>query len=610
MSHEAAHRPPLEPRRLLGEGVGAALIRPDGEVDWWCPNRFEAEPVLWSLLDPRGGCSRWVGADAVARDECPAGPTTRTVVAIGGTRLELWDGLVGAPGGSMLVRLVRATDGEHRLVNLVRAGGFETPQAPWFLTPEGAANAALMIVGAAVTPDGDGCVAVEVIASPDGWTGFAVVAAQRTPSATTVDELQQALEQAEVRDRRETARLRLPRRHPQRVTDGLQVMRALTNRATGAPVAAPTTSLPEAPGGTRQFDYRYSWLRDSGLSMAMAAALGDLTAASGYVTFLGRLLGGDLRPVSTSDGGRVPTEREVPCVAGWAGSRPVRVGNGAGDQQQLDAVATVIDAVWFHVSSGAAMDMATWAVVDDLAGRLVDAPFEPTSGVWELRDPKRLVSEEIARWHGLDRALRLRRRYRPWLRRHRWAQRRAEARQRVVAAIDPTTGRLPETFDDGDDGPDAATLMAVISGLLDRRDARAARLVRATIDALEDGPFLRRYPPKDDGFVGIEAAFVPVSWWAVTALAIVGDVDAAGERADALCGALPRLQPEEWDVDGATALGNTPLLWSHMESARALYVLQREELRRRVGTVGLGMWSFARYLRLRLARPSSGEAEH
>ncbi|MGI9030026.1 MAG: glycoside hydrolase family 15 protein [Ilumatobacteraceae bacterium] len=604
MSDDASHRPPLEPRRLLGEGVGAALIRPDGEIDWWCPNRFEAEPAFWSLLDPHGGCSRWVGADAVARDECPAGPTTRTVVRIGGTQVELWDGLVGVPGGSKLVRLVRATDGEHRLVNLVRAGGFETPPAPWVTTPAGAASSALMIVGASASLDGDGGVAVDVTASPDGWTGFAVVATDRLPPGGIALDLSRILIEAEVRDRRATARLRLPHRHPQRATDGLQVMRALTDRTSGAPVAAPTTSLPEAPGGTRQFDYRYSWLRDSGLSMAIAAALGDRTTASGYVTFLGRLLGDELHPVSTSDGGRVPDEREVPGVAGWAESRPVRVGNGAWEQQQLDALATVIDAVWFHVSSGAAMDGATWAIVDDLAGRLVDAPFEPTSGVWERRDPKRLVSEEIARWHGLDRALRLRRRYRPWLRRKSWAERRAEARQRVTSVVDPATGRLPASFD-GDDEPDAATLMAVISGLLDRRDQRATRLVRATIDALGHGPFLRRYPPRDDGFSGIEGAFVPASWWAVTALAIVGDVEAATGRADELCIALPRLQPEEWDVDRAGALGNTPLLWSHMEAARALYVLQREELRRRVGTVGLGMWSFARYVRLRLARPPS-----
>ena len=106
----------------------------------------------------------------------------------------------------------------------------------------------------------------------------------------------------------------------------------------------------------------------------------------------------------------MPPEREIPGVAGWAASRPVRVGNAAGEQRQLDALATIIDATWTYTNNGGRMNARRWAVVDTLADMLAAAPFEPTSGVWELRRPVRLLSEEIARWQGLDRALRLRRR--------------------------------------------------------------------------------------------------------------------------------------------------------------------------------------------------------
>lgn len=591
----------------MGDGIGAALILPDGVIDWWCPNRFEADPVLWALLDRRGGRSRWVDAEPATWDACPAGPTARSVVRIRGERIELWDGLLALDGGgSMLVRMVRTSTRPLELTHELRAGGFDGPGLAWRPTPAGLAGDRFVVCADRVTLGDDGTVVVAVTAAAGRWSGFAVLADGSHP--TDEDALAAALGAAEAGEREAMQRLRLPRRHASRATDALHVLRALTDRSTGAPVAAATTSLPEAPGGQRQFDYRYTWLRDSGLAVATASALGHLHAASRYLGFVGRLLDRDdgLRPMSTTSGPPAPAEREIDDVEGWAGSRPVRVGNAAHDQVQLDAVAIVIDAVWSYVSSGGSMDRATWRIVDDLAGRLARSPFGPTSGVWELRQPRPLVSEEIARWHGLDVALRLRRWFRPWARRPEWHRARHQARRRVVDAIDVRTGRLPQTFGAASGPPteplpDAAALTAAITGLLPRRDRRAARLVTATIEALEQGPFLRRYPPADDGFSGIEAAFVPASWWAVSALAAVGLLDEARRRADELCATLPPVQAEEWDVVQQVPLGNLPLLWSHMEAARALYVLEREDLRRRVGRVGVGVWRVGRYLRVRLS---------
>ncbi len=148
--------------------------------------------------------------------------------------------------------------------------------------------------------------------------------------------------------------------------------------------------------------------------------------------------------------------------------------------------------------------------------------------------------------------------------------------------------------------PDASALLAVIFGLLDPGGEQARRVVGRTLDALEAYPFLYRYPPDgSDDFSGTEGAFVPVSFWAVTAQALTGDLRGALARMDDLCAALPRLLSEEVDPVEGTALGNVPQVWSHVELARALYVLDAAERRARWGTAGLWAWRLGRYARLR-----------
>ena len=603
------HRPPLGSHRLLGQGAGAALICPDGEIDWWCADRFDAEPVFWSLLDPGGGRSRWCGATAATWDPCPAGPTARTTVRIDGCRVELWDGLICHGDGSVLVRLARPERNSVTLRHELRAGGFDTaPPATWHLESGRARTDGLDVDTEGQVDIGPGGLMIHLEARAGTWSGLAVGTRAGPPISPATDG-RDLLENAERQDRDAMRRLRLPSRHPSRAVDALRVLHALTDATTGAPVAAPTTSLPEAPGGTRQFDYRFSWLRDSALAVSTAVLLGHLDAAGQYLTFVADQLDrceGHLTPLSTTRGEPVPEEREVSGVAGWADSRPVRTGNEASGQRQLDALASVLDAVWVYANSGGQLTDRHRAVVDELADRLTDAPFASTSGIWELRTPARLVSEELSRWHGLDRAIRLGRKTKQWQAPSKWSAAAAQARTRVEAVFDRNTGRLPQTFEPGDVTPDAATLQAAIAGFWRRDDPRLRRHVRSTIAALEEGPFLRRYPPADDGFTGIEATFVPASWWAVTALASIGDVEAAQQRADDLCAALPPLQPEEWDPLGAVALGNTPLLWSHMESARSLYRLEEAHWQRRIGRTGVALWARARALRLRIGRPSGG----
>ncbi len=210
------------------------------------------------------------------------------------------------------------------------------------------------------------------------------------------------------------------------------------------------------------------------------------------------------------------------------------------------------------------------------------------------------MSGDIGRWLALDRAVWIARGWRPLARRRHWKQARQQIRQRVLEALS-ADGRLPQSYGDSG-GADAAPLMAALFGMFDRGDDRARRVVDATIEDLEAGPFLYRYEPGGDGFSGREGAFVPVSWWVVAALAATGRVDEARRRADALCAALPRFMAEEVDPESGAALGNVPLVWSHIEAARALYILDAAQLRHRYGPAGLWAWRIGRYLRLRWGR--------
>jgi GH15 family glucan-1,4-alpha-glucosidase len=184
-------------------------------------------------------------------------------------------------------------------------------------------------------------------------------------------------------------------------------------------------------------------------------------------------------------------------------------------------------------------------------------------------------------------------------RRRRWGRARDAIAERVWAALDDND-LLPQVIGQEPARPDASALMGIVFGLFGRNDPRTGRLLDATVAALDAAPFLYRYPPDGrDGFGGREGAFLPVSAWVVTALATTGRVREAEERLDALCGALPRLLPEEVDPVTGEGLGNVPLVWSHAELARALYVVDAEALRARWGRGVLWAWRVARYARLR-----------
>ncbi|HEV7721081.1 MAG TPA: glycoside hydrolase family 15 protein [Iamia sp.] len=565
--NDPARWPTIADHRLLGDGRSMALVQPNGTVDWWSAPEPDSPPLLWSLLDLDGASASFVGAHVLDVPGVVAGPTLMTLLRVGTARVELWDGLVAGDDGPALVRLVRCLDADLDIVHHLDLGGFDQPTATWDGRIATLDSCTLVVTGGHDEGDGD----TRLRARRATWAALTI--AVGGPVEATADALWSRLEAARDEAEEPVATARLPAAHQDRGADAIRVLRACTYAATGAPVAAPTTSLPEAVGGDRNFDYRYTWLRDSSLALSVAHLLGAGGVAGPYVEFL-RHLGPDgilATPVRTVRAEEVPDEREVDGVAGWEGSRPVRVGNDARRQTQYDALGFVLDGLHVHLRSGARLDRQLWAIVRRLADRCLDDIGEPTSGIWERRTPADLVAADMGRWVTLDRAVRIARRRRPWHPTRRWRRGRDASRRRILAALQPG-GRLPQSY--SSDEPDASSLLLVVLGLLPPRSPVATRLIDAVRRDLGAGPFVHRYPPSDgDGFHGREGAFIPVSWWLVSALALAGRVDEAGEVADGLCAQIPDLMPEQWDPARSEALGNTPLLWSHMEAARALHLL-------------------------------------
>lgn len=572
-------------------------------IDWWCAPDVDSPPLCWALLDDDGGCARWRGALPVERERGPAGPTARTVVRVDGRRVELHDGLVAVGDGVALVRLVRAVDGPVPLTHELRL-----PAGTWAgaQRAEGMpVDAAVRLVGGDSRAGGDE-VTTSVTATA-AWSGLAVLVGVAPSDQPAPGDLPALLEAAEAEEGTALAGARLPRAHPERALDALAVLRSCTFAPTGAVVAAVTTSLPEVPGGDRQFDYRYSWLRDAGLAVSVAALLGRREAAKGYLGFARGVWerhGGErVPPMTDVRGGPVPAEGEVPGVGGWATSAPVRVGNGAADQVQHDALGFLLEAVSVLLQSGASLDEPTWRMVQEIADLAASDGPGPSNGIWELRPARDLVSADLGRWLVLDRAVWIARGWRPWARRRRWKRAREEAARRVLSALGDD-GRLPQTYGDAGVRPDAVALMVPVFGLLSRRDPRAHRIVDAVLADLGAGPHVYRYPPDgDDGFAAGEGTFVAVSCWAVSALAALGRVDEAAARLDQLCAELPALIPEELDPATGRGLGNVPLVWAHAELARALYVLEAARIRARWGGAVLWAWRLARYASLRWGTP-------
>ena len=347
-------------------------------------------------------------------------------------------------------------------------------------------------------------------------------------------------------------------------------IKGLTYLPTGATVAALTTSLPETPGGERNWDYRYSWMRDTTFTLQALHFLNLDWEADEFIQFVADLepnQDGALQIMYGIDGRRDLTESTRDDLSGYAGARPVRIGNGAFDQRQNDVFGAVLDSILLHVRRSDRLPRRLWPIVQSQAQCATAVWREPDQGIWEARGkPQHYVSSKLMGWVALDRAAKL-----ADIRGDKdlaatWSATAAEIKDDILTHGVDQRGVLRQHYDT--DALDASTLLAAIFGFLPHDDKRLRASVLAIADELTENGFVLRYrtDETDDGMSGKEGTFLICSFWLVSALAIIGEAQRARDLMERLLRVASPLGlfAEEFDVDTGRHLGNFPQAFSHL----------------------------------------------
>ncbi|HET9248407.1 MAG TPA: glycoside hydrolase family 15 protein, partial [Actinomycetota bacterium] len=361
-------------------------------------------------------------------------------------------------------------------------------------------------------------------------------------------------------------------------------IKGLTYMPTGATVAALTTSLPETPGGERNWDYRFTWMRDATFTLQALHWLNLDWEADEFMQFVADLEPNDdgaMQIMYGIDGRRDLSESTLDGLSGYAGARPVRIGNGAFDQRQNDVYGAVLDSILMHTRRSQRLPRRLWPVVQSQAECATRVWREPDQGIWEARGaPQHYVSSKLMCWVALDRAAKLAHiRGDPELAQT-WGTTAEEIHQDILDHGVSDRGVLRQHYDT--EALDASTLLAPILGFLPGTDERMHASVLAIADELTENGYVLRYKTDetDDGLSGKEGTFLICSFWLVSGLAIVGEEQRARDLMERLLRiASPLgLYAEEYDVETGRHLGNTPQAFSHLaliEAAGRIILAER-----------------------------------
>ena len=340
----------------------------------------------------------------------------------------------------------------------------------------------------------------------------------------------------------------------------------------GAMVAAPTTSLPEARDGSRNWDYRFSWVRDSAMAIRAMNLIGYPGEARGFFHFVRETIDrrGQLDLMVGIEGNEVPEEILLEHWSGHAGAGPVRIGNAARDQKQHDITGALVDAIALHEGQGGALDLGLWRQIRVLVDQALSDSAEPDHGIWEPRaEPRHHVHSKLMTWVALDRAMGMAPLFGQAEQATRWRVQRDALRDEIMErGIDPTSGSFVSSY--GGTDVDAALLLFPSYGFLDARDPHVVRTRERVVKELGEGRFLRRYH-SDDGIGTGEGAFVLCGFWLAEALALAGELDEALEVFQSHQAASNHvgLLAEEVDPVTTEPLGNFPQAFSHLGQIQA-----------------------------------------
>jgi GH15 family glucan-1,4-alpha-glucosidase len=594
---------PIADYGLLADCNGAGLVDRSGSIDWLCLPRYDSPAVFARILDPKAGhwLLRPVDSFEVERRYLEGTLVIETTFRTASGTARLLDAIAFAPGqrGHEL-----GLDAPHEVLRLVEgmSGSVElamelSPRPEYGLaTPLfrrtdsggrtfGGPNQVIVAAG----------VEAEVVAATmrarfsvgeGDRVGFAmrwVSPEEAGPEVTAADEVAGRIEEVVEGWRSWEADHDIydgPHREQVRLSS--RVLKGLTYRPTGAVVAAATASLPETVGGERNWDYRYSWIRDASLTLQALYVGACSDEAENFVSFLTSSAGGHVHgePIQIMygvGGERDLSERVLPHLRGWRDSRPVRVGNGAWTQTQLDVYGELLSALVLYRDRLGEFHPEIQHFVADLADSAVESWERPDAGMWEMRgDPLHHLSSKLFCWVALDRAVELAPDLDPHAKTDRWA---AE-RDRIRAAILErgwSEGRQAYTQAFGSDELDAAALLMPLFGFLPATDERMRSTIERIAAELTEGGLVLRYRstpgPNRDGLRGEEGTFAICTLWLVRCLAQIGELERAEALLERMLGYANDLGLLAEEIDGSTGelLGNFPQAFSHVGLIRAAW---------------------------------------
>ncbi|WP_030411701.1 glycoside hydrolase family 15 protein [Streptomyces sp. NRRL S-1448] len=576
--------PHIEDYALIGDLQSAALVGRNGSIDWLCLPRFDSPACFAALLGSKDN-GHWQLA--------PRSPEARAHRSYRGESLIL-DTVWETPTGRVkvtdfmpqrdvqpdVVRVVEGLQGRVEMRGVLRLRFDYGRVVPWVRAAEGSRVA---IAGPDSvwlrTPEQGHTYGKDLSTRSD----FTVAEGERTAFVLTwhpsheprPDQIEPfgALDDTLEDWQAWSARCRYDGPYREAVVRSLITLKALTYAPTGGIVAAPTTSLPEELGGVRNWDYRYCWLRDASLTLNSLLSAGYLDEASAWRDWLLRAVAGapdDLQIMYGLAGERRLPEYEVPWLAGYCDSAPVRIGNGAVDQRQLDVYGEVLDSFHLARTAGLPAEPHAWSIQRSLMEYLESNWRDPDEGLWEIRGPRRhFVHSKVMAWVAADRAVKaLEANPKLGGELGRWRAMRDEVHREVCErGYDDERGTFTQSYESRD--LDAATLLIPRVGFLPGDDPRVRGTIEAVRRELTHEGLVRRYTTDGgsvDGLPGGEGTFLVCSFWLADALRMSGRRDEAAQLFERLLSLRNDvgLLAEEYDPAAGRQLGNCPQAFSHI----------------------------------------------
>jgi len=608
--------PPIADYGFLSDCETTALVAPSGNVEWMCLPRMDSPSVFGALLDRDAGGFRMGPADV----EVPAArrylPGTMVLETSWGTRggwVVVRDALLIGPwhhendrstthrrsptdydADHVLLRLVRCVNGEAQL-NLDCEPVFDYGRkfAEWEYSGPGYHDALARAEGSEVqlklTTDMnlgiEGPRATARTLMHEGDTVFAALSWSEHRAPQSYDEAQERLVWTAHHWQHWLDHGEFPD-HPWRtfLQRSALTLKGLSYAPTGALVAAATTSLPETPGGERNWDYRYTWMRDATFMLWGLYTLGFDWEANDFFYFVmdvAEAEEGQLQIMYGIDGRAKLEEETLDHLSGYEGAQPVRVGNGAYNQEQHDVWGAVLDSVYLHTKSRSHLPERIWPIMVKQVEDTLEHWREPDRGIWEVRgEPKHFTSSKLMCWVALDRGARLAEIREDDERAEKWQAAADEIKADICANALDERGVFTQHYDTA--ALDASVLLMPLVRFLPPDDERIKKTVIAIADELTVGGLVLRYrtDDTDDGLAGEEGTFTICSFWLVSALVEVGELTRARELCERLLSYASSLQlyAEEIDPRSGRHLGNFPQAFTHLALINAvMHVIRADE---------------------------------